>query len=324
MNVSEAHSGMTGSPWQRWGQHLAIAGAYGALYEVARHLSFPQWMLTAGLRLAALLLLPTRYWPALALGEGLPLLENAVLLAPDMGVAWAVSESVPMVVLWMALLQPLRRRWSLHDVQGHVRMKLVLGSAMGVAVITAAATLLTALAAILATPTGEWPDPNTGWTGYFLAYTLGAYLGALTLTPTILALHERFLALGDRPLTVASIWHSALFRDFLSWLLPATVAMTWLAVSAHDDGFRQAARLALIAPVVAMAWRHGWHGTAVGGMAASIALAITAPGALADPATLQAQSILALVVSGSLLVGLRAPVARTAARESRHSRAARH
>jgi glucose-6-phosphate-specific signal transduction histidine kinase len=52
-----------------------------------------------------------------------------------------------------------------------------------------------------------------------------------------------------------------------------------------------------------LAWRHGWHGTAVGGMAASIALAVTAPGLLADPATLRVQAILALVVSGGLLVG---------------------
>jgi two-component system sensor histidine kinase UhpB len=90
-----------------------------------------------------------------------------------------------------------------------------------------------------------------------------------------LALHETFHALGDRPLSVASIWHCALFKG-----------------------------------VLGLAWRYGWHGTAVGGMVASIALATTAPGQLADPATLQVQSILALVVSGSLLVGARATVRR--------------
>lgn len=294
---------MNEARWQAWGQHLALAAAYGALYEVTRHLSFPQWMLTAGLRLACLLLLPTRYWPALAVGEGLPLIENAIFLAPDMGVPWAISESVPMVVLWMAFLKPLRQRWSLHDAQGRLRMPVILSAALGAAIITAIATLLTALAAILNTPTGEWPDPNTAWPGYFLAYTLGAYLGALTLTPTVLALHERFLALGDQPLSAARIWHSALFRDVLGWVLPTLATLTWIAVHTHDDGLQQAARLALIGPVLVLAWRHGWHGTAVGGMAASIALAITAPGLLADPATLRVQAILALVVSGGLLVG---------------------
>lgn len=289
--------------WHGWGQHLAIAAAYGALYEVARHLSFPQWMLTAGLRLACLLLLPTRYWPALALGEGLPLLENAFFLAPDFGVAWAVSESVPMAVLWMALLKPLRQHWSLHDDQGRIRMPVILSAALGAAIITATATLLTAVTAILNTPTGEWPDPNTAWPGYFLAYTLGAYLGALTLTPTVLALRERFLALGGQPLSVTRIWRSALLRDVLGWVLPAMATLTWIAVHTQDEALQQAARLALIGPVLLLAWRHGWHGTAVGGMAASIALAITAPGLLADPATLRVQAILALVVSGGLLVG---------------------
>lgn len=303
MNVSGGNPGISEDRLRAWGQNLALAAAYSALYEVARHLSFPQWMLTSGLRLAFLLLLPTRFWPALALGEGLPLLENAVFLAPDMGVPWAISESVPMVVLWMALLKPLLQRWTIHDPQGRLRMPVMLSAALGVAIITAAATLLTALAAILNTPTGEWPDPSTAWPGYFLAYTLGSYLGALTLTPTVLALRERFLALSGQPVTVARIWHSALFRDALAWVLPMLATLTWIAVHTQDAGMQQAARLALIAPVLVLAWRHGWHGTAIGGMAASVALAITAPGSLADPATLRVQAILALVVSSGLLVG---------------------
>jgi glucose-6-phosphate-specific signal transduction histidine kinase len=303
LNLSRGNPGISDERIRAWGQNLALAAAYSALYEVARYLSFPQWMLTSGLRLAFLLLLPTRFWPALALGEGLPLLENAVFLEPAMGMPWAISESVPMVVLWMALLKPLLQRWAIHDAQGRLHMPVMLGAALGVAIITAGATLLTALAAILNTPTGEWPDPSTAWPGYFLAYTLGSYLGALTLTPTVLALHERFLALGGQPVNVARIWHSALLRDVLAWVLPTLATLTWIAVHTHDVGLQQVARLALIAPVLVLAWRHGWHGTSIGGMAASVALAITAPGSLADPATLRVQAVLALVVSGGLLVG---------------------
>ncbi|QWT19103.1 MASE1 domain-containing protein [Bacillus sp. NP157] len=306
--------------WQRWGRHLAVAAAYGATYELARYVSFPQWMLTAGLRLAALLLLPVRYWPALALGEALPLLESAAIHEPDLGLPWAVSASVPMVVLWMALLKPLTRRWSLHDERGQVRMPLILGAALGSAFITSAATLLTAFSAILNTPTGAWPDPSTGPAGYFLAYTLGAFLGALTLTPVVLAMHERFRALGGKPLSWRVIWRSPLLRDLLGWALPAAAALTLIAVTTHDDGVRQAARLFLIAPTLGLAWRHGWHGTAVGGMAASIALALTASGLLVDPATLQAQSILALAVSGALLTRAKARTMATpaTARVPRH------
>ncbi|UPG92623.1 MASE1 domain-containing protein [Luteibacter aegosomatissinici] len=312
--------GARNTPWQ-WGQHLAIAAAYGAVYEIARHLSFPQWMLTSGLRLAALLLLPIRYWPALALGEGLPLLEDSVANAHDMGLPWAISASVPMVVLWMAALKPMRRRWSAYDERGGVRLPLILAAALVTAVITAIATLLTALAAILQTPTGAWPDPATGPMGYFLAYSLGAYLGALTLTPTILALHERFRSLRGQPLTVAGIVRSPLFKDVVAWLLPTLAALLWVSLETHDDFVRQAARLALLLPVLAMAVRHGWHGTAIGGMAASVALAVdaavTSPGLLAEASTIRVEAVLALVISGSLLVGYRVPAARAAASAQR-------
>lgn len=303
--------------WQRGGQHLALAAAYGAVYEVARHLSFPQWMLTAGLRLTCLLLLPTRYWPALALGEGIPLLEVAGLNMERFGVAWAVSEAVPMVVLWMALMKPLLGRWSVLDGRGQVRMSLILVAALGVAAITAVATMLTALTAIIHTPTGAWPDPKTGFVGYLCAYFLGAYLGALTLAPTVLALHERFRSLGGKPLSLADLWRSPLLRGTLAWVLPTLAVLSWLAMNAGHEGLRQAASFALVVPVPIMAWRHGWHGASVGGMCASIALAVVAPGPLADAATIQVEAVLALVVSGSLLIGVRAHAMSGALRSER-------
>jgi two-component system, NarL family, sensor histidine kinase UhpB len=311
---------MDHTPWQ-WGQHLAVAAAYGACYEIARYLSFPQWMLTAGLRLAALLLLPRRYWPALALGEFLPLLESSAANAAGLGIGWAISASVPMVVLWMAIMKPLRARWSLFDSRGEVRIPLVLVAALGVSVVTAIATLLTAEAAILNGPDTSWPDPDTGPLGYFMAYTLGAYLGALTLTPMVLALRERLQHLRGAPLSVRLITRSPLLRDTVRWLLPMLAATTWVAIHTHDETLRQAARLALVLPVLGMAWRHGWHGTAIGGMAASMALAIVAsiasPGLLAEAGTIRVEAIMALAISGSLLVRVKAPVARTSRQISR-------
>ncbi|HEY4145411.1 MASE1 domain-containing protein [Pinirhizobacter sp.] len=294
-------------PWV-WGQHVAIAAAYGVIYQLALHVSFPQFLLTTGLRLACLLLLPVRYWPAIALGEGLPLVENAILCAGKFGIPWAILASVPTVALWMPLLKPLRQRWPLHDPDGHLRMPMILAATLGAAVITAAITTVTLIAALLHTP-GKWPDLSP--VDFFFAYLLGAYLGALTLTPVILALHERFRALHDARLSIAVIWHSALFRDVLWWVLPALAAMAWLAITTQDDVVRQAARLALLWPVLGLAWRHGWHGTAVGGMAASLALAITAKGLL-DPATLQVQVVLAFALSGTLMMGARAQTLRAA------------
>ena len=82
--------------WEVWGQHVAIAAAYVGFYEICRHLSVTQWMLMSGLRLTCMVLLPTCYWPALVLGEELPLLENALLWGHKFGVLWALLAAVPM------------------------------------------------------------------------------------------------------------------------------------------------------------------------------------------------------------------------------------
>lgn len=296
--------------WNTWGQYVAVAAAYEALYEITYHVSFPQFLLTTGVRLAFLLLLPTRFWPAIAIGESVPLVENAIFCAGKFGWTWAVLASIPTVLLWAPLLKPLRQRWPLYDEGGRMRMPVILIATFGAAIITAAITTVTLIAALRHAP-GKWPELSPAL--FFFAYVLGGFLGALTLTPTLLALHERFRGLRQETLSVALVWRSPLLRDVIWWVLPALAALVWLAHMTHDDTVRQAARLTLLWPVVGLAWRHGWHGTAIGGMGASFALALTAQGLL-DPATLQVQIILAVVLSATLLLGGRKQSMRTGIR----------
>lgn len=292
MNASATH-------WNRWGQHLAIAGAYAACYELARYVSFSHWILTAGLRLACLLLLPVRYWPALILGETLPLIENAVLCAPRFGTPWAISASVPMVVLCMAWVKPLLRHRPMFNRNGQLRMGVLLAATLGCSLITAASTSLTMLAALLESP-GKWPDMSVPT--YFWIFVLGAYLGALTVTPTVLALHERIRRAPGA--TIETLWHSPLFRDFVLVALPLLAGLAWIATTTQDETVRQVARMAMMLPIVFVGWRHGWHGSAIVGMAASVALAATGS-ALRDPDMIRSQVVLALLISGALLVGAR-------------------
>ncbi|WP_213948209.1 MASE1 domain-containing protein [Luteibacter sp. dw_328] len=287
--------------WQAWGRHMAVAAAYIGFYELCRYVSFPQWMLMSGFRLTCLLLLPPRYWPAIVLGEALPLLENAVAWGPKFGIEWALLAAVPMALLWIPALKPLCARWPIHDAEGRPNMTAILMANLVTAIITAASTTVSLVLALRHNP-GQWPDVVPG--DYFFAYLLGAYLGALTLTPVVLALHERFRALRDAPLSVGSVWCSALLRDTLWWVLPALAMLAWVAVLTPNDELRTAARLAMLWPVFGLAWRHGWHGTAVGGMAASVALAMTAKDFL-DPQMIRVQLVLAIALSGSLLWGAR-------------------
>lgn len=289
--------------WTSCGQYVAIAAAYEAVYEITYHLSFQQFLLTTGLRLACMLLMPRRYWPALAVGESVPLIENAIFCAENFGTLWAILASVPTIVLWWPLLKPIRKRWSLFDGQGQIRMPVLIGATFGAALITAAITTATLIAALVHAP-GRWPDISP--VKYFFAYLLGGYLGALTLTPVILALHERFRSLRGQPVSFAAVWRSTLLRDMLCWVTPALSLLVWFVMTTPDESARQFVRLALLLPVFVLASRHGWHGCAMGGMAASFALAITATGPL-DAEVFRIQMVLALVLSATLVVQARMP-----------------
>jgi glucose-6-phosphate-specific signal transduction histidine kinase len=137
----------------------------------------------------------------------------------------------------------------------------------------------------------------------FLAWFLGAYLGALTLTPMILALRERLALQPGGMVTLKAVWQSVLTRDALFIAIPV-LALLMVAASQLDGMALQCVRMAMAVPVIVLTLRHGWHGTAIGGMLASIALAATSF-ELRDPAMIQAQVVLAFVISTSLLFGVR-------------------
>lgn len=290
------------SHWMRWGQYVAAAAAYEAVYEIAYHLSYESFLLTTGLRLACMLLLPQRFWLALALGEAVPLVENALFCAHTFGIPWAVLASVPTVLLWWPVLAPIRRRGALVDACGRARMPVILGATLAVSVITATITTASLVAALLHAP-GQWSEDPLR---YFAAWLLGAYLGALTLTPVLLALHERYRTLAHLPLGVGVVWRSPLWRDTVAWAAPALGLLTVLSLVLPTGGAQQLVRLALLWPVVGLAWRHGWHGAALGGMGASIALAVTAPDAM-DLPTMEVQAILALALTTTLWASARSP-----------------
>ena len=282
-----------------WGRHLAVAGAYAACYELTRNVSFSHWMLPAGLRMACLFLVPRRYWLALALGETLPIAEMAALHASAFGMLWAVIVSFPPIALMMPAIGWLRRHFSLFREDGQIHMGMIMVATLVCAVINAGANS----AALANVSMGDGSEAPGVTIPLFLAWFLGAYLGALTLTPMILALRERLALQPGGVVTPKAIWHSTLTRDALFIALPS-LALLMLAASQLDGMALQAARMAMAIPVVLLTLRHGWHGTAIGGMLASIAMASTSF-ELRDPAMIQAQVVLAFVISTSLLFGVR-------------------
>ena len=144
----------------------------------------------------------------------------------------------------------------------------------------------------------------------FLAYLLGNYLGALTLTPVLLALHQQVRIHGTELRTLSAC---PLIRETVCVMAPCLLALI-IATRVGNGATQELGRLAMIVPVLVATARHGWHGGALVGMLASVAIACTTR-ELLDPAMIRTQVILALAISGSLIAGHR--IAHRAIRKAR-------
>lgn len=283
-----------------WHEQIAVAAAYAAVWEVARYFSFSHWMLPAGIRLACLLLVPRRYWIALVAGEALPVMTNGLMLISQFGWWYGLFASFPVIIPCIPVMLWLRRRASLFLPDGSVNM-LLFGTASLVCALLAAIVNDVMLAGAL------WPTepgqavPYVRLLQAFFAYLLGSYLGALTLAPSLVALR---LLVQQKDLR--TIWQGPLARDL-------ALAAGFLAIgafgAAHLDGAAlMACRIAMVLPVLFVALRHGWHGAALCGTLASVALATTSA-IVRDPAMIQAQAVFAAVLSTILMVASRRIVA---------------
>lgn len=281
-----------------WGRYAAVAGAYAACYELTRNLSFSHWMLPAGLRLACLLLVPRRFWPALAVGETLPIAEMAVLHGDAFGWLWAAVVSLPPILMCMPAVAWLQRHMRFFHEDGAPHVGMILMATLACAAVNAAVDA--SALAVVHMADGSPPPPVT--LRLLLAWLLGAYLGALTLTPMILAIRERVKSLPRGGVTLAALRSSELARDAVLFVVPCLALL--LLGSGGEGGSIGWARLGMVVPVVLLTLRHGWHGAAVGGMLASVAQAATSF-ELQDPAMIRAQAVLALAISSCLIFGLK-------------------
>lgn len=282
-----------------WGRYVAVAGAYAACYELARYFSFSHWMLPAGLRLACLFLVPRRFWPALAIGEALPVAEMAFLRVPVFGLTWALAASVPPIVFCMPIVALLRKRSALMSEDGHINMGLIVAGTLLCAAVTSAENSL-----VLTTIVMSDGSPGPAMTmPVFFVWFLGAYLGALALVPTIVGLRGRLAAQPRGLFTWQAFRRSALFEHTVFIVVPVLVLLAVLT-SFTTGASLQCARIAMGLPVIAMTLRHGWLGGSVSSLLASIAIASTAF-ELRDPAMLQSQAVLAFVITTSLIFAVR-------------------
>lgn len=279
-------------------RQAGVAAIYVIALCLFRQVSINHWIILTGLHLAALMLVPYRYWPALFVADVARLAYVSLTCLDQFGPVWASVNLIPSIAYEAPVIWWFRERWRLFPEPGAVNMPALVGCSLIVAAIATGITI----GQVQLTPLPP---------GYVIHYgeviarlILGNFMGVLTVTPLALVLHQGFLASrpGDR-------WHalfdSRLFLETVFAVIPVLLFLGWVGHSVPHA--REVAQMAMFLPVIIMAMRHGWRGAAAAGTMASIGIVVLMP-ATNDHATLQAETLVALAISTMLLVGARVAV----------------
>jgi len=295
-----------GSRWVELLKHAAVALSYTLGFLVLRQISFSHWVIFAGFRLCALLLVPYRYWPALVVGEMVPLGAIGFMHSERYGALWSVLYAFPPIALAMPVVRWCKRSLGMFNSSGHVKVLTLLFCTLICAVLWTIINLITLSETKL--PANY---PQLGYTVYAARWFIGNFLGVLTLAPLVLCVRE---LRANGVVSLKQMLSSSLVVEVLSVVFPSLAIFVWLCLSTDQESLRQACRMGMFLPVIWMALRHGWHGAALGGAAASVAIVLTMPERY-DAGTLQAQVFMAFAITTMLLLGDR--IAMLDERESR-------
>jgi glucose-6-phosphate-specific signal transduction histidine kinase len=289
-----------GIRWSVWLRHGAVALAYALGYALLRQVSWSHWVLFAGYRLSVLLLVPYRYWPALVVGEMGPIAYVSLSCLETFGWVWSSLMLVPPIALAMPVVKACRDRLNMIPARGPVRMGAVLICTLAVSGLW---SLMNLAALSVAKAPANYPPIDYGvWAA---RYFIGNYLGILTLVPLVLMVWEgRAKRAASWRMVIEHALRERLAVEVAAFVLPALALLVWIGLEASGEGSRQVARMMMFLPVIWLALRHGWHGAAIGGTAASVAVVLTMP-ALYDTSTLQAEVFVAFAVTSMLLFGSR-------------------
>ena len=279
-----------GMEWYRWrafAAGIALSIGYCAIFLLTWRLSFNQWYLPAGLRLASLLLIPTRYWPYVLAGDAAALLFLRAPKSAQYSAEWAYFSPL--------LLAPL-----IAVVPGYFRSRLASDEAI--------ARKLPTIAFV----SGVWScivgmGLNFGLNGpsqlvtvqNFISYSVGNYLGILMSMLPCMLWRLRSKWSGQSNEIVQSVG--------IATLMVAALLGAVFLTDTHGTAVQLVPLVFMLLPVFYLTALHGWHGAAIGtfliGAAISFALPRTNIAGAYDGVVLLAQIILSVASAGLLVTG---------------------
>ncbi|WNH51514.1 MASE1 domain-containing protein [Stenotrophomonas oahuensis] len=222
-------------------QGLLLAGVYAMACWGLWHLSVDQFFLPAGLRVAALIVVPPRLWPYLLLGEYAYFARLRGPMVDTHGLAWAVAGSAVLMPAVMAVVHLHRRMIA-------TRNELWLPS---VAALASAVTCVLKLLSIHLL----WPTPpDTPVLHQATVYLIGDFTAILTLAPLALLWMRRTGTARSRRIAPRSAAAACILlgMGLAAALLPANLAQ-----------LRGGLLLLMALPAIALTVLHGWRGAAI-------------------------------------------------------------
>ncbi|WNL44721.1 MASE1 domain-containing protein [Dyella sp. BiH032] len=276
------------------GRQWAVAIIYGIAYMLLRKAGFAHFVPASGLKLAVLLLMPRRYWPALLVSETLLLMFDLYDGIGAFGWAFYVASILPPIALLMMVVGLCQDR-----LPGLVFPDIHLGSVLvcifGASVLLVADGLMVASLMPEAARLGRKP-----LTDLVSDYFLGTYSGMLAVVPLALAGAQQW----HQHRSLRGVWreNQPLLQAALITL--AAVGIEVLVLAGTDDAMlRFTGQAVLFVPTAYFAITWGWRGAAVIGAIASFGIVALMP-AMFDIATLMTQTMMALFLTISTVLGM--------------------
>ncbi|MGC1548224.1 MAG: MASE1 domain-containing protein [Rhodanobacter sp.] len=244
---------MRGIKWNFWLRQLAVVVGYAAAYVLARSHSDGIWSIVTGLRLAWLLLLPTRYWAALAIGELIPLTVANVQCLIPFGPTWVILSSIPPVLLAMPIVWWFRSRMDLFPSKRTVQISPLIFCVVTLSVFWTLVVFAIALTA----------DVPVHLKAIKFAYGIvGKYAGILTIIPLALMIRLTDGKWMDQ-LHWSRLVKSPLILDTCLIVLPMLICLSLVTHHASVDT-RQIIHIAFFVPVAWLTIKYGWRAAAIG------------------------------------------------------------
>ncbi|XRD87430.1 hypothetical protein ISN72_17430 [Dyella nitratireducens] len=254
------------------------------------------WSFASGLRIACLLLVPYRYWPALVAGELVPLAYRCLAHVDDFGLTWALLASVPPIMLAMPVIWWFRERAVLFPRPDLVDIKKLLYCIILLSLLWAAAG--SAIVSTVHLRSGQYRIP----TGIAFSLFIDFYMALLMVAPWVV---------------IARIHPREALRPLPSWRVIATnSAMRDVAIAAAlfvvltmlhrvvDEAIKPAVMLVLFFPALGLTLKHGWRACVFGATLCLISICLLVEWR-PDPGVQQIQAVLAFAITGLYVFGAR-------------------